>query len=322
MTASCELSIVIPVYRSEASLPALLERLSAVLPKLARDYEVLLVNDGSPDQSWSVIQRLTQEHGFVRGVSLMRNFGQHNALLCGIRAARGTNIVTMDDDLQNPPEEIAKLLAGLAAGADVVYGVREREAHGFARNLASVVTKLVLKNAMGAETARKITAFRAFRTQLRDGFANYTARFVSIDVLLTWSTTRFDTVVVAHEPRRLGQSNYTFRMLATLALNMVTGFSVVPLQVASLMGFVFTIVGFGLLAALLVVYFFSATRVQGFTFLATSIAVFSGVQLLALGIIGEYLARMYSRSMGQPSYVVREALPAERRSTESPVISE
>ncbi|HYP90432.1 MAG TPA: glycosyltransferase family 2 protein, partial [Polyangiaceae bacterium] len=214
------LSVIVPVYRSEASLPELLERLAQQLPLLAERYELLLVNDGSPDASWAVINQLAARYDFVRGLSLMRNFGQHNALLCGIRAASGDIVVTMDDDLQNPPEELDKLLGALQAGADVVYGVRDRENHGLARNLASVLTKLVLQRAMGAETARKITAFRAFRCLLRDGFASYTGRFVSIDVLLTWSTTKFTTVVVAHDPRKLGESNYTWGKLLTHALNL------------------------------------------------------------------------------------------------------
>jgi glycosyltransferase involved in cell wall biosynthesis len=314
------LSVVVPVYRSEASLALLVERLAAVLPRHAAKYELILVNDGSPDQSWKVVERLARSYPFVRGISLMRNFGQHNALLCGIRAARGEVVITMDDDLQNPPEEIHKLLAKLGEGYDVVYGVREREAHGLGRNLASFVTKLVLQQAMGAETARKITAFRAFRTDLRAGFANYTARFVSIDVLLTWSTSRFGSVVVDHRAREIGQSNYTLMKLVTHALNLVTGFSVIPLQIASIAGFTCMLVGFGMLVALVVRYFFYGSAVQGFTFLATSVALFSGVQLLALGIIGEYLARMHSRIMGQPSYVVRQSLEVEG-SGEPPSVS-
>ena len=307
-----KLSIVVPVYRSEASLPLLIARLKPELERLATNYEVLLINDASPDNCWQIIEQLASEYPFVRGTNLMRNFGQHNALLCGIRAARGQVIVTMDDDLQNPPEEIAKLINALDNGYDVIYGVRAREAHGLARNLASLITKAVLQNAMGADTARKITAFRAFRAELRDGFSNYTARFVSIDVLLTWSTTRFGTVVVAHEPRQLGESNYTFRKLLTHALNMVTGFSVLPLQVASLTGFVFTVIGFAMMGVLLILYALRGSPVHGFTFLAISIAMFSGVQLLALGIMGEYLARMHSRIMDQPAYVVRQTLEARR----------
>lgn len=321
MTGQTTLSIVVPVYRSEGTLADLVTRLCEVLSPSHPNFELVLVDDGSPDGSWGVVSQLARQHSFIKPMRLMRNFGQHNALLCGIRAATGPIVVTMDDDLQNPPEEIAKLLAGLESGHDVVYGVRERESHGLARNLASVITKLVLQNAMGADTARKITAFRAFRTSLRDGFARYSGRFVSIDVLLTWSTTRFGTVVVRHEPRRLGQSNYTFRMLVTHALNMITGFSVLPLQVASLMGFVFTLIGFALMAALLTFYFLHGAAVQGFTFLAVSVTLFSGVQLLALGIIGEYLARMYSRIMGQPPYVVRDgaqSLPVGSEKSQRP----
>lgn len=308
--SALELSVIVPVYRSEATLPLLVDRLAQVLPTTAAHFEVILVNDGSPDRSWEVMLELARRYPFLQLVRLMRNFGQHNALLCGIRVARGRTLVTIDDDLQNPPEEIPKLMASLGDRYDVVYGVRDRESHGLARNLASVITKLVLQNAMGAETARKITAFRAFRAAVTRGFSGYSARFVSIDVLLTWSTTRFGTVVVSHDVRRVGESNYTFGKLITHALNMVTGFSVLPLQIASMMGFLFTLLGFVLLAVLVVYYLVRGSPVQGFTFLATSVTLFSGVQLLALGIIGEYMARMHSRVMGQPPYVVRDVTPS------------
>ena len=133
---------------------------------------------------------------------MSRNYGQHNALLCGIRAARYAVIVTLDDDLQNPPEEIGKLFAVLDDGADVVYGTPTNEQHGFLRNQSSRITKLALQSAMGAETARNVSAFRVFRTRLRDAFATIAARYVSIDVLLTWGTTRFSHVPVRHDPRR------------------------------------------------------------------------------------------------------------------------
>ena len=136
---------------------------------------------------------------------MSRNYGQHNALLCGIRAARYPIIVTLDDDLQNPPEEIDKLIAALDDGADVVYGTPENEQHGFLRDQSSRITKLALQSAMGAETARNVSAFRAFRTRLRDAFATYRGPYVSIDVLLTWGTTRFSHITVRHEPRAIGR---------------------------------------------------------------------------------------------------------------------
>src|SRR3954454_19462235 len=240
---SLEVSIVIPVYNSEQSLGLLLGRLTPVLEPFKR-YEIILVNDGSKDASWHTILRLGREYPQIRGINLMRNYGQHNALLCGIRAARYETIVTMDDDLQNPPEEIPKLLDKFSEGYDVVYGTPEKEQHGFWRDLASQVTKIALQSALGAQTARKVSTFRVFRTQLRNAFTNYQSPYVSIDVLLTWGTTNFAAIPVAHEPRALGASNYTFRKLMTHALNMITGFSTWPLQAASLIGFAFTFLGF------------------------------------------------------------------------------
>ena len=303
---STALSVVVPVYNSETSLAELAARLGPVLEKTASSYELILVNDGSRDGSWRVIEELASRHDWIRGINLMRNFGQHNALLCGIRAARHGVIVTMDDDLQNPPEEIPKLLEKLGEGYDAVYGTPETRQHGFFRNFASWITKLALQSSMGAETARHASALRVFRTSLRDAFASYRSPFVSIDVLLTWGTSRFGSVRVDHRPRLTGTSNYTFRKLAVHALNMMTGFSTLPLQIASLTGFTFTLFGILLLAYVLVRYAIEGGSVPGFPFLASMIAIFSGAQLFALGIIGEYLARMHFRMMEKPTYVARK----------------
>ena len=230
------ISVVVPVYNSESILPALIKRLEPVLGAVCCQYRGVLVNDGSRDGSWEVIQELAARHGWVRGINLMRNYGQHNALLCGIRAARFETIVTMDDDLEHPPEEILNLLAKLEEGFDVVYGFPEQQQHGLLRDLASELTKLALRSSMGAETARHISAFRAFRTRAREAFADYHSPFVSIDVVLTWATTRFAAIQVRHDSRLEGVSNYTFRKLFTHAMNLMTGFSTLPLQVANLSG--------------------------------------------------------------------------------------
>jgi undecaprenyl-phosphate 4-deoxy-4-formamido-L-arabinose transferase len=161
---------------------------------------------------------------------------------------------------------------------------------------------------MSAETARNVSAFRAFRTQLRDAFASYQNPFVSLDVLLTWGTTRFTAIPVRHDPRRIGSSNYTFRKLATHALSMVTGFSTLPLQLASLIGFAFTLIGLAILIYVVGRYLIQGGSVPGFPFLASIIAIFSGAQLFALGIIGEYLARMHLRLMERPAYTVRDRI--------------
>lgn len=302
------ISVVVPVYNSDLNLPALVGRLAPVLAALAGKYEVVLVNDGSRDQSWRVIQELARAFTWVRGINLMRNYGQHNALLCGIRAAKCELVVTMDDDLQHPPEEIPKLVAKLEEGYEVVYGYPEHQQHGLLRDLASGLTKLALQKSMGADTARHISAFRAFRTQAREAFATYHSPFVSIDVVLTWASTRFVAIHVQHNPRASGVSNYTVGMLFRHAMNMMTGFSTLPLQLANLMGFLCTAFGGVVLVFVVGRYLLYGTTAQGFPFLASIIAIFSGAQLLALGIIGEYLARMHFRMMERPTYTVREEL--------------
>ncbi|MGD8466765.1 MAG: glycosyltransferase family 2 protein [Anaerolineae bacterium] len=302
------ISVVVPVYNSQDTLVELVERIEVVLSELTDRFEVVLVNDGSRDNSWQAICGLATEHDRVIGLDLMRNYGQHNALLAGIRQAQYDLIVTLDDDLQNPPEEVPKLIRKLEEGHDVVYGTPEREQHGFWRDLASHVTKLALRSAMGVETARDVSAYRAFRTQVREAFAGYGSPFVSIDVLLTWGTSRFAAVQVRHASRQTGASNYTFRKLVTHALNMMTGFSTWPLQVASLIGFGFTFFGVGVLVYVIGRYLIEGGSVAGFPFLASVIAILSGAQLFALGIIGEYLARMHYRTMGRPASVIRQAV--------------
>ncbi len=298
------LSVVIPVYNSAVILPELIRKLTELLPYMASEFEIILINDGSQDESWEIIRRLAEMYPALRGFTLMRNSGQHNALLCGIRAARFDIILTMDDDLQHPPEEIPKLIELHAKGFDVVYGTPAKEEHGMLRTLASQMTKLALQKSMGADTARKISAFRLFHTRLREAFADYRSPFVSIDVLLTWGATRFTSVAVRHDPRKSGVSNYTFMKLLTHAFNMMTGFTVIPLQVASFLGFGCAF--FGLLVLVYVVgrYVILGHSVPGFPFLASIIAIFSGAQLLALGIIGEYLSRMHFRMMERPTYTI------------------
>jgi len=306
-TPSRRISVVTPVYNSEGTLGALVDRLEAVLKPLTNEFEIVLVNDGSRDKSWQVIGELAKSHSSVVGIDLMRNYGQHNALLCGILAARYEILITIDDDLQNPPEEISVMLAELDRGADVVYGYPDKQQHGLLRALASEITKIVLQNAMGAQTARRISAFRAFHTNLRGAFTHYRGPFVSIDVLLTWGTSKFTAIQVKHDSRSLGASNYTVAKLITHAMNMLTGFTTFPLQMASLGGFALTLVGIVLLLFVVGRYIFYGAAVQGFTFLASAISMFSGAQLFALGIIGEYLARLHMRTMERPAYAVRQS---------------
>ena len=293
------------MFNSRGSLPELCRRLNDVLPALAHTSEILLVNDGSRDDSWTVVESLAAQYPNVVGIDLMRNYGQHNALLCGLQASAGEVVLTMDDDLQHPPERIPLLLDRLAEGYDVVYATPAKQQHGLVRNLASRITKRVLEGAMGAEVATRISAWRAIRHDAIAAFDGYRDAFVSIDVLLTWGTNRFAWVAVEHEPRTIGESNYTVAKLVRHALNMLTGYSALPLRLASFIGFFFTLFGIGVFAYVLGRFFISGDSVPGFPFLGSVIAIFSGAQLFALGIIGEYLARMHTRSMDRPVFVVR-----------------
>jgi glycosyltransferase involved in cell wall biosynthesis len=303
------ISAIVPVHRSETILPLLIARLTKALERLAANHEIILVDDGSPDRSWAVIADAASRDDRIHGIRLMRNFGQHNALLVGIRRARYPYIVTLDDDLQNPPEEITHLLARLTPDVDVVYGTPVLEQHNLWRSAASRVTKYALEEAMGAAAARSVSAFRLFRTDLRGAFERYQSPDISIDVLLTWGTTRFAAVDVRQEPRATGESGYTFGRLMHHALNMMTGFTTRPLRIASLVGFLFTIFGAGVFIFVVVRSLAEGDAVPGFPFLASIIAVFSGVQLLILGIMGEYVARMHLRLLERPPYVVAETTP-------------
>ena len=314
IVSSLECSIVVPVFNGTDTIPILVERLHQTLAVTARKFEVILVNDGSRDQSWNRIVELSNQYPSITGIDLACNFGQHNALLAGIRTAQYKFTITLDDDLQNPPEEIPSLLAKLEEGYDVVYGTPEREQHNLWRNLASQMTKLALQNTMGIETACKVSAFRAFRTHIREAFAAYHGPTVNIDVLLTWGTNRFSAIPVQHEPRGLGHSNYTFSKLVVHGLNMLTGFSTLPLRLASIVGFIFTFFGMGVLIYVIGRFLILGHSVSGFPFLASIIAIFSGAQLFALGIIGEYLARMYFQGMNRPPFSIRSRVAHGRES--------
>ncbi|HIE25579.1 MAG TPA: glycosyltransferase, partial [Anaerolineales bacterium] len=276
-----------------------------VLPTLKMDYEVILVNDGSADGSWRKICLLSEEFDWVVGVNMMRNYGQHNATLCGIREAKYDVIVTMDDDLQNPPAEIPKLLDGLKNGADVVYGVARRRGQVWWKSASSAIVKRAIAFVMGARNVQDIGAFRAFRTELRHSFESFTGSDVLIDVLLSWGTTKFTSVEVDETTRKIGESHYGFFKLIKVTLLVLTSFTTIPLRLASILGLLFTLIGFLVFIYILVIYF-TVGSIPGFPFLVSVITIFSGAQLFSLGIIGEYLARVFERTGGKPAYTISE----------------
>ena len=300
------LSIVVPVYRSAEVLPELTSRLIESCRSLGQSFEIILVEDCGGDDSWAVIRRLADDDARIRGFRMSRNYGQHNAILHGVRVAEGDVVVTLDDDLQHPPEEISKLLAELSDGNDVVYGPPSFQKHGVIRDIASVMTKKALGQLMGAKNAVNVCAFRAFRTELRQGFDEYRNPSVNIDVLLAWTTVRFSAVTVRHDDRKHGVSGYTLSKLLDHAINTFTGFSVLPLRISVFLGCVFSMFGFCMGAYVVFMWLIHGSVVPGFTFLATLIAIFSGAQLFTIGLLGEYLGRVFLRTMNQTQYLVRE----------------
>lgn len=297
------ISVIIPIYNSAEILPELAERLNKSLNALTDQYEILMINDGSKDNSWQVIQSLSSTYPAIKGINLMRNYGQHNALLCGIRNAKNEYLVTMDDDLQHPPEEIHKLLKEIHKGFDVVYGIPQKLVHKKWRNFSSKITKNLLARFLGIKRIKYLSAFRIMRREVRKAFEKFDNPNVIIDALLTWGTENFGTVEVNEQPRSQGHSNYNFFKLVKITMIILTGFSTIPLRISSVIGFALTIFGIGILTYTVVRTFLEGS-IPGFPFLASIISIFSGAQLFSLGIIGEYLARIFNRSMNHPSYII------------------
>jgi undecaprenyl-phosphate 4-deoxy-4-formamido-L-arabinose transferase len=276
--------------------------------KTRGQFEIILVDDGSPDDTWEVIEQICTADPNIRGLRLSRNYGQHNALVAGIREARLPVTVTIDDDLQNPPEEIPKLLNELIArNLDVVYGVPLDVKQGLTRRLAGRITRLAMSGGLGVKQAPHVSSFRAFHTRLRNAFSASVGTNVSLDAMLTWGGSRFGSVSVPHHHRMVNKSNYTVNRLIRFAVDTITGYSTLPLQLASILGFGTALFGFFILCFVTIRPLVSGETVPGFPFLASAIAIFSGVQLITLGVMGEYISRMHFRVMQKPTYVVRQA---------------
>lgn len=300
-----EVSVVVPVYRSEQTLQELVTRISSALQEY--DFEIILVDDASGDGSWQKISSLAKENPNILGIRLGRNSGQHGALLAGVRMAKFNTTVTLDDDLQNSPEEIEKLISELKPNVDVVYGVSAEIKQSFYRRLGSKIVRKFFSSALGFNSAVTMSSFRAFRTVLRDGFNTQLGPNISLDALLTWSTTRFAVAKVRHDERKIGSSHYTFRKLVRFMIDMTTGYSALPLRLATAIGFMSIALGILLLLYVVGRPLLSGGSVPGFPLLASSIIIFSGVQIFLLGVLGEYIGRMHFRVMNKPTYMIAES---------------
>ncbi len=300
------LSVVIPVYNSEGTLSELMSRISRAMIDITNSYEVILLDDGSLDNSWTIIKSLRAAYvDNLIVVQLMRNYGQHNTLMCGLELARGEYIVTMDDDLQNPPEEISKLLNHLTNNKlDLVYGCSNIKKHAGWRNFGSKIIwhfyKTVFKNSATP------TPFRIMRHQLAKSVLFYDLNFTYLDGLLAWCTSRIGGISVEHHARAQGSSGYSISKLLGLALNLYTNFSLIPLQIVSGLGFITAATGFIVGFLYLVQYFTVGISVPGYASTMIAIMILGGAQLLALGVIGEYLGRLHLNVNRKPQFVVRE----------------
>jgi undecaprenyl-phosphate 4-deoxy-4-formamido-L-arabinose transferase len=301
-----DISVVIPVYHSAPMLRALHGRLRTVLTAMGKSFEIVFVDDGSQDDSWLVLRQLQRENpDHVVAIQLMRNFGQHNALMCAFRQTRGKYIVTMDDDLQHPPEELPKLLAAIqTSDLDLLYGAYDQKRHGAARNIPSRIVNKFYRLVFRSPVT--VTAFRVLRRELLETILPYSLNFTFIDGLLAWNTHRIGEVVVAHHARAQGRSGYRFGKLLTLALNLFTNFSLLPLQFVSLCGVGAAIAGITLGLYFLYQYLAGGITVPGYASTIVSILVLGGLQLLGLGIMGEYVGRLHLNVNRKPQYSVRQ----------------
>ena len=310
MQSNVEISVVVPVYRSAKTLGLFTDRVMASLPAIADRFELIFVDDSSPDNSWEVLSNLqAQFPSFITAVRLMRNFGQHNALMAGFHRAKGDIVVTLDDDLQHPPEEIPKLVTALRAGElDLVYGAYGQKQHATWRNFGSTLAIKFFQFVF--QVSVKPTAFRAIRREVITSILPYQRNFTVVDGLLAWSTQRIGAVDVEHHPRAVGRSGYSIRKLVLQSINVLTNFSLAPLQVVSAMGLLTSVAGLLLATYYLFLYFTSALGVPGYGSLIVTILVTSGLQLLSLGVIGEYLGRVLLNINMKPQYVERTVLSA------------
>ena len=302
-------SVVIPVYNGATSIVPLIARLH---DDLAAQYrlEVVLVNDCSPDDNSAEVCRelAGQRPDSVRFVNLSRNFGEHNAVMAGLAHCTGDLAVIMDDDFQNPPSEVVKLVSKLEEGYDVVFSCYASKKHHWFRNLGSNFNNAVASLMLKKPRDLYLSSFKAINRFVIDEITRYSGPYPYIDGLILRITHNYASQEVAHDPREEGRSGYTLRKLIRLWLNMFTNFSILPLRVASIAGFVFAAIGFVFALAVIIEWLNDPSLPMGWASTVCVILVVSGVQLFALGMIGEYLGRLFLKDNGSPQFVVRETV--------------
>jgi glycosyltransferase involved in cell wall biosynthesis len=302
------LSIVIPVYRGAASIGILVDALAAL--QIAGGHEVVLVNDGSPDNSAEICRELAQRTDVsVTFVNLSRNFGEHNAVMAGLRQARGDYIITMDDDLQNPITEVVKLFEHARAGGwDVVYTYYARKQHAAWRNLGSRFANKVADVLLDKPRGLYLSSFRCMSAFVAHNVTAYEGPFPYVDGLILQVTQQIDSIPVEHVARASGESNYTLRRLIRLWLNLFINFSAMPLRISVVAGFVIGLLGIGGFVIVIAEALLRAPP-PGWASLMAATLLISGVQMVMLGILGEYLGRLFLTANRKPQSLVREIVP-------------
>ncbi len=302
------ITIVIPVYRGAKSIGPLVHRLVDILGRGPDRLQIVLVNDGSPDNSHEVCLDLHAEFpDIVTYLKLARNFGEHRAVMAGLNHAQGDYVVIMDDDFQNPPEEVARLIDhAVKHNYDIVYTYYQKKHHHWFRNLGSKLNDIVANFMLGKPRGLYLSSFKCLNRFLVKEIIKYSAPYPYIDGLALRATQNIGTIQVRHEPRREGQSNYTFRKLVSLWLSMFVNFSVMPLRVSTIMGLIFSALGFLMSLVVVIEWLVSPDRQPGWPSVIVSVVLFSGVQLIMLGLLGEYLGRLFLTNNQTPQFVVRE----------------
>jgi dolichol-phosphate mannosyltransferase/undecaprenyl-phosphate 4-deoxy-4-formamido-L-arabinose transferase len=301
-------SVVVPVYNSEQSLPLLHKRLVETMERLGKDFEIVFVDDCSRDNSWQVLQTLTRQDKRLCALQLMRNYGQASATLCGLRQSRGHFVITIDDDLQNPPEEIPILVEALEKNPDldVIIAAPFKKNHALWRNLGSKLVNLINNRVFKINYALKFTSFRILRRLVVNALLNQHVAYPAIGALLYSITPRIGNVYVRHEARAFGRSSYTFSKMLSLTLNNFLAFSDFPLRFLAGIGLVGIIASsiFGLI--LLIRYLTGGITVPGWITEVLLLVGISGFNFFAFGIVGEYLLRILQTVYDTPQYLVRQ----------------
>lgn len=307
-----DISVVIPVYKAEVCLHELYRRLKSTLETIGNDFEIILVEDCGGDRSWEIIQELAAADGRVKGIQFSRNFGQHAATICGFAHSRGRRVVTLDDDLEQSPEEIPRLLAKAEQGYALVYGVYPQRSHAFWRNATSALARYLFKKAI-PQLNDVYTSFRVIDGELARAVCRFESPFSFVDGYLSWLTGNCASVEVAHAVRSHGVSNYTLRKLFAHTINIFVTFSDLPLRLASWIGLGSFLIGMIWLCLILFMKLVGGITASGFASLMAAIILFGGIQLFILGIFGEYLSRINFKTSKKPLYLVAREVSADRK---------